>query len=162
MNIASADNKPRLDLTGGAGWHQLAVDTVRSDGAAWNIGVQLSFPFFDGLKTEGKVAQARSELATKEIEKQQLMDRIRLEVRTALNDVKDAAEILTALAGTVRQAEKLLQMAEKGYEYGVKIRLEVDDAQTNLLKAQINRAKAATDYLLARVNLGWTMGRLGE
>jgi len=36
------------------------------------------------------------------------------------------------------------------------------DAQTNLLKAQINRAKAATDYLVDRVNLDWTMGRLGE
>ena len=53
-------------------------------------------------------------------------------------------------------------MAEKGYEFGVKIRLEVDDAQTSLLQAQINRAKAATDYLVARVNLEWTMGKLGE
>lgn len=162
VTIAAADNKPKLDLKGGAGWHQLQIENVTSHGAAWNIGVQLSFPFFDGLRTDGKVAQARSDLATKEIEKMQLIDSIRLEVRTALNDVAEAAEILTALSGTVRQAEKLLQMAEKGYEYGVKIRLEVDDAQTNLLKAQINRAKAAADYLVARVNLDWAMGALGE
>jgi len=162
VNIAAADNKPRLDLKGRAGWHQLELGDFRSEGAAWNVGIHLSFPFFDGLKTAGKVAQARSELATKEIDQKQLLDSIRLEVRTALNDVKEAAEILTALSGTVRQADKLLQMAEKGYEYGVKIRLEVDDAQTNLLKAEINRAKAATDYLVARANLDWTMGRLGE
>jgi len=162
VNIVQADNKPRLDLKGGAGWHQLEIDNFRSDGAAWNVGVQLSYPFFDGLRTDGRVAQAKSELATKEIEKQQLIDSVRLEVRTALNDVEEAAEILAALSSTVRQADKLLQMAEKGYEYGVKIRLEVDDAQTNLLKAQINRAKAATDYLVARVNLDWTMGTLGE
>jgi HAE1 family hydrophobic/amphiphilic exporter-1 len=162
VNIASADNKPRLDLKGGAGWHQLEFGSLRNDGAAWNIGLHLSFPFFDGMKTEGKVTQAKSDLATKEIEKQKLIDSIRLEVRSALNDLKEAAGIYTALAGTVRQAEKLLQMAEKGYEYGVKIRLEVDDARTNLLKARINRAKAAADYLVARVNLDWTMGRLGE
>jgi len=162
VNIAAADNKPRLDLKGGGGWHQLELGDFRSEGAAWNVGIHLSFPFFDGLKTDGKVAQARSELAAKEIEKQQLLDSIRLEVRTALNAVQEAAEILTALSGTVRQADRLLQMAEKGYEYGVKIRLEVDDAQTNLLKAEINRAKAATDYLVARVNLDWTMGQLGE
>lgn len=162
VTIASADNKPRLDLKGGAGWHQLEIDSARSDGAAWDIGIHLTFPFFDGMRTAGKVTQAKSDLASKEIEKQKLLDTIRLEVRTALNDVSEAAEILTALSGTVRQAEKLLLMAEKGYEYGVKIRLEVDDAQTNLLKAQINRAKAATDYLVARVNLDWTMGRLGE
>lgn len=162
INIASADNKPRLDLKGGAGWHQLEFAGVRNDGPAWNIGLYLSFPFFDGMRTDGKVAQARSELATREIEKQKLLDNIRLEVRTALNDVKESSEIFTALSGTVRQAERLLQMAEKGYELGVKIRLEVDDAQTSLLQAQINRAKAATDYLVARVNLEWAMGRLGE
>ncbi|MGE0919822.1 TolC family protein [Trichlorobacter lovleyi] len=44
-------------------------------------------------------------------------------------------ETITALSGTVKQAERLLQMAEKGVEYGVKTRLEVDDAQTNLLRA---------------------------
>lgn len=160
--IASADNKPRVDLKGGIGWHQLEMGSMRNDGPDWNIGVYLSFPFFDGMKTDGKVAQARSELATREIEKQKLIDSIRLEVRTALNNVREASEILTALSGTVRQAERLLQMAEKGYEFGVKIRLEVDDAQTSLLKAQINRAKAAADYLVARVNLDWTMGKLGE
>ena len=162
INIASADNKPRLDLKGGAGWHQLEFAGIRNDGPAWNLGLYLSFPFFDGMRTDGKVAQARSELATREIEKQKLLDSIRLEVRTALNDVRESSEIFTALSGTVRQAERLLQMAEKGYELGVKIRLEVDDAQTSLLQAQINRAKAATDYLAARVNLEWTMGRLGE
>lgn len=162
VNIAAADNKPRLDLNGGTGWHSLEIDNFRSEGTSWNIGIRLSFPFFDGMRTDGRVAQAKSDLATKEIEKQQLIDSIRLEVRTALNDVSEAAEILTALSGTVRQAERLLQMAEKGYEFGVKIRLEVDDAQTNLLKAQINRAKAAADYLVARVNLDWATGRLGE
>lgn len=162
VTIAAAENKPRLDLRGGAGWHQMEFARTSYDGASWNIGVYLSFPFFDGLKSSGKVEQARSELATKEIEKKQLLDSIRLEARTALNDLQEAAEIFTAAAGTVKQAERLLLMAEKGYEFGVKIRLEVDDAQTNLLQAQINRARAATDYLVAAVNLGWVMGRLGE
>ncbi len=162
VNIASADNKPRLDLKGGAGWHQFETPGAGADGPAWNIGIYLSFPFFDGLKTDGKVTQVKSELATREIEKQKLIDSIRLEVRTALSSVRESSEIFTALSGTVRQAERLLQMAEKGFEFGVKIRLEVDDAQTSLLQVQINRAKAATDYLVARVNLEWAMGGLGE
>lgn len=162
VTIAAADDKPRLDLKGGAGWHQLEMLDSRNDGASWNVGVYLSFPFFDGMKSRGRVIQARSDLATKEIEKLKLLDSIRLEARTALNNLQESAEILTALAGTVKQAERLLQMAEKGYEFGVKIRLEVDDAQTNLFQAQINRTKAATDYLIARVNLEWVMGRLGE
>lgn len=160
--IAAADNKPRLDLKGNAGWHQFEMGNIAYEGAAWNVGVYLTFPFFDGLKTSGRVEQARSDLATKEIEKQKLREGIKLEARTALNELQEAAEVLKALSGTVRQAERLLQMAEKGYELGVKIRLEVDDAQNSLLLAQNSRAKAATDYMIARVNLDWVMGRLGE
>jgi HAE1 family hydrophobic/amphiphilic exporter-1 len=59
-------------------------------------------------------------------------------------------------------AERLLQMAEKGYEYGVKIRLEVDDAQLNLLQARSNLARAQRDYRVARVNYEWAMGVAGE
>jgi len=58
--------------------------------------------------------------------------------------------------------QRLLQMAEKGFEYGVKTRLEVDDAQTNLLRAQSNLARANRDYLAASVNLRWAMGLAGE
>lgn len=162
VKIASADDKPRLDLKAGAGWHQADMMNSRNDGAAWNVGLQLTFPFFDGMRTSGRVEQARSDLSTKEIERKKLIDNIRLEVRTALNELQEAGEILSAVSGTVTQAKRLLEMAEKGYEFGVKIRLEVDDAQTNLLQAQINRARAASDYLVARVNLEWVMGVLGE
>jgi len=162
VTIAEADNKPRLDLKGGTGWHHLDFGGKREDGAAWNIGLYLSFPFFDGLKASGRSQQARSDLRTKEIEEAKLVDSIALETRNALNSVNESAEIVTSLAGTVRQAERLLQMAEKGYEFGVKIRLEVEDAQLNLLQAEINLARARRDYLAAKVNLGWTMGTLGE
>lgn len=166
VTIAAADNKPRLDLKGSAGWHLLALDTTgvrnQSNGAAWNVGVYLTFPFFDGLKTSGRVTQARSDLRSRQIEELKLLDTIALEVRNAVNALKEADEICRAISGTVRQAEKLLQMAEKGFEYGVKIRLEVDDAQLNLLQANISLARAQRDYLVARVNYQWAMGTLGE
>ncbi|NVN98121.1 MAG: TolC family protein [Geobacteraceae bacterium] len=162
VEIASAENKPRIDMKGSGGWHRLEMGDMRSSGALWNVGVFLSFPFFDGMRSDGKVMQAKSDLASKEIEKRQLVDSIRLQVETSLNDLREAGEIYQALSGTVRQAEKLLSMAEKGFEFGVKIRLEVEDAQTNLLKARVNRAKAAADYLMAKANLDWAMGGIGE
>lgn len=166
VTIANADDKPRLDLKGSAGWHQLELsdpDPVRrSDGPAWNAGVYLTFPFFDGLRSRGRTQQAKSDLRTSQLQEQKLRDNIALELRTARSTLAEAAETITALSGTVRQAERLLQMAEKGFEYGVKTRLEVDDAQTNLLRAQSNLARANRDYLTAQVNLQWSMGTLGE
>lgn len=166
VTIASAEDKPRLDLKGGAGWHWASLDNPGpardTDGAAWNVGLYATFPFFDGMRTNGKVAQARSDLHTKQIEEAKLLDSIALEVRQAEYSCREAAGIVKALTGTVKQAERLVQMAEKGYEFGVKIRLEVDDAQLNLLQSRSNLAKAQRDFNVARVNYLWAMGVAGE
>ena len=53
-------------------------------------------------------------------------------------------------------------MAEKGYEFGVKTKLEVDDAQLNVLDAKGNLAKARRDYSVALVTYAWVRGTLGE
>lgn len=166
VTIADAGNKPRLDLKGGGGWHWARVDDPgpawEANGPAWNVGLYLSFPFFDGFRTSGKVAQARSDLRTKQIEEAKLLDSIALEVRQADFSYREAAEILKALSGTVKQAARLVQMAEKGYEFGVKIRLEVDDAQLNLLQARSNQARAERDLRVAEVNYLWAIGVAGE
>lgn len=166
VTIAAADNRPRLDLKGGAGWHWASLNDPGpardADGAAWNLGIYATFPFFDGFRTSGRVAQARSDLQTKRIEEARLLDSIALEVREAEFSCREAAEILKALSGTVRQAERLVQMAEKGYEFGVKIRLEVEDAQLNLLQARGNMAKARRDFRVAQVSYLWAMGVAGE
>jgi len=166
VTIAKTDNKPRLDLKGGAGWHWASLDDPGpardADGAAWNAGIYLSFPFFDGFRTSGRVTQAKSDLRTKQIEEAKLLDSISLEVRQAEYSYREATEIFKALSGTVKQAERLLQMAEKGYELGVKIRLEVDDAQVNLLQARSNLVRAERDIRVALVNYMWSMGVAGE
>jgi outer membrane protein TolC len=166
VKIANAENKPRLDFKGSAGWHWLDIKESAlngsSNGAAWNAGLYLTFPFFDGLRGSGKTAQARSDLRTRQIDEARLLESIALEIRTSRDAVKEAADIVQALGGTVKQAERLVQMAEKGYEFGVKIRLELDDAQLNLVQARSNLARAQRDYLVARVNLLWAMGVAGE
>lgn len=160
--IANAGDKPRLDLKGGYGWRQLEVSGTSSDGPAWNVGLYLTFPIFDGLRSRGKVAQAESDLRSQQLDEAKQVDAVALQTRNAVNAVHEAEEIVKALAGNVTQAERLLSMAEKGYELGVKIRLEVDDAELNLLQAKGNLARARRDYLVARVDLEWAMGVLGE
>ena len=55
----TAGDKPRLDARGGYGWRGMEVQNYdTADGPAWSVGVQLSFPIFDGLRTRGRVAQA--------------------------------------------------------------------------------------------------------
>ena len=160
VTIANAGNKPRLDLRADYGYKDWEQDDALSNGELWSAGLYITFPFFDGLRTRGQVRQAKSEAASLRIEESKLQDEIALQVRDAINAVREAGEILKALSSTVTQADRLLVMAEKGYEYGVKIKLDVDDAIFNLNSAKANLAKARRDYLAALVNLEWVKGVL--
>lgn len=156
--VAAAGDKPRLDFRANIGW--TSYDNMNFDypGQAWNAGIYLSFPIFDGFKTRGSLIQAKSRLSSAEIQKKKLMDTIALEARDALNQTDQAIEIVRALEATLTQAERLLQMAEAGYRAGVKTKLEVDDAEFNLLSVRSNLAKAKRDYLSAQIQLLWITG----
>ena len=160
VKIESAGDKPRIDLKAGAGWKWFEASGLASDGKTWNAGLFLSFPFFDGLATKGKVLEANSDLRTSEIDLAKAEDSVRLEVKIAHDTVVENALIVRALSGTVAQARKLLTMAEKGFEYGVKTRLEVDDAQLAVVQAEGNLATSRRDYLVARTVLLWVQGAL--
>ncbi|HJX73459.1 MAG TPA: TolC family protein, partial [Candidatus Deferrimicrobiaceae bacterium] len=160
--IANAYDKPRLDLQAKYGWRELDVGESEADGNVWTAGLVLTYPIFDGLRTRGKVAQAKSDERTLRIDEAKLLDSIALEVRGAVDAVRESGEIVKALSGTVAQAERLVTMAEKGFEFGVKTRLDVDDAQLNLTQAKGNLARARRDYLVAQVTLQYVMGALGE
>jgi outer membrane protein TolC len=162
VTIARAGDKPRLDARGNWGWRHLDAGSAEGSGQEWSAGLFATWPLFDGFRTRGRVAQARSGLASLQIEERKLLDSIALGVRDAENEVRQAAETMRALSGTVTQAERLLYMAEKGFEHGVKARLEVEDAEFNLRQARSNLVRAKRDYLVARATLDWMMGGLGE
>jgi HAE1 family hydrophobic/amphiphilic exporter-1 len=160
VKIRNADDKPRLDLRANAGWTWYDAGSFKADGKVWGTGVYLSFPFFDGLATRGRVVQAKSDLTRAELDFAKARDGVYVEVRTALDQVKVAAGIVTALSGNVSQARRLLQMSEKGQDLGVKTRLEVDDALVNARQAEGNLAKAKRDYIVALTNLRYVQGTL--
>jgi HAE1 family hydrophobic/amphiphilic exporter-1 len=140
----------------------LAMENGQADGQVWTAGIFLTYPIFDGLRSQGKVVQAKSNLATLKLEEAKLMDEILLQTREAVDAVREAGEIAKALAATVGQADRLLLMAEKGYEFGVKTKLDVDDAALNRMQSRGNLARARRDYLVALVTLDWVRGAIGE
>jgi HAE1 family hydrophobic/amphiphilic exporter-1 len=160
VKIASADDKPRLDFRGGYGWKDLAAGPLEGRGKNWNAGIFLDFHFFDGLATRGRVIQATSDLERQRIDVERAKDNATLEARITVDAVRESAEIVRALSGTVEQARRLLEMAERGYALGVKTQIEVQDAQLNLRAAVGNLARARRDHRVALVNLEWVRGAL--
>jgi len=160
IKIAAAGSKPRVDFEANWGKRHLGLKTISSTGTAWNAGIFATVPIFDGWRTKGEVAQVTSTRASIEIEELKLREGITLEVRTAVDNAREAVALLDALTGPVTQAERLLFLSEKGYELGVKTRLEVQDAEQNVNVARANLAAAQRDYRVARVNLDWVAGVL--
>lgn len=162
VTITRAGTKPRLDAQASGGWQRLEVDGAAAHGAVWSAGVSFTMPLYDGRRTAGLVMQAESEAATLADAETELSDGIAVELRRAVDAVEEAAGIVAASAGTVVQAERLVAMAEKGFEHGVKTRMDVDDAQLNLNQARASLARARRDYLAARTSCDWVAGTLGE
>ena len=175
VEVYDADDKPRLDLRAGIGHRWLSVgpvpqgfftspgDTPSSlsgNGTTWSAGLVLTFPFFDGLATRGRVRQAESDLAQARIDLAQARDGVRAEVHGALEALRVSSETARALASTVGQARRLLEMSEKGQALGVKTRLEVEDALLNVRQAEANLASAQRNCRVARANLRFAQGEL--
>ena len=158
--VVRAGNKPRVDFGADYGWRSVDMDGSQGDGTTWSAGVQLTWPVFDGGRTQGAVAQAESDTRNLGIDEARFLDSLALETRTGIDAVRDAAAIVEALGGTVGEAERVLAMAEKGFELGVKTRLDVDDALLNLLQARASLARGRRDLLVAQINLRWVMGQL--
>jgi HAE1 family hydrophobic/amphiphilic exporter-1 len=160
VTIARAGNKPRLDFSAGFGETRMALPQTSGHGTTWNAGLYLTVPLFDGQKTQGKVAQARSDLNQLIVDEQKARDAVAVEARTAVDSLREATELMSAVEGTLQQAERLVFLAEKGYELGVKTSLEVQDAQLNLRSARANLARSQRDYRVARIVLAWVAGAI--
>jgi hydrophobic/amphiphilic exporter-1 (mainly G- bacteria), HAE1 family len=160
VTIARASGKPRVDFASAFGKRNLGLPSISSTGTTWNAAIFATVPVFDGLRTRGRVAQAETDLARLTLDTLKLGDAVALEVQSAVNAAQEAGQIVTALAGTVAQAQRLVFLAEKGYELGVKTHLEVQDAEFNLLTAKSNLARAQRDYRVSRVMLEWVAGTL--
>jgi HAE1 family hydrophobic/amphiphilic exporter-1 len=160
ITVAKAGDKPRIDLQGSAGYGSLTMGESREQGVIASGEVVVTFPFFDGFRTTGRVLQARSELRRLELADAKLRDEIRLQVSEALSALDESGQILNASGGTVSRARRLLEMAELGFIHGVKTTLEVQDAQLNLRQARGNLARAQRDHLTAAVTLEWVKGTI--
>nr|MDA8404834.1 efflux RND transporter permease subunit [Desulfobacteraceae bacterium] len=161
IKVYNAQDKPRIDLMASYARKDLTLgNDNHTTGNVSSASVVMSFPFFDGMKTRGKVAQTRSEYNTLVLQFEKLKDSIQLQTNEAISKLQESGGTLVALEGVVTQAERLMDMAEKGFAYGVKTSLDVQDAQVALKEAKGNYAIACRDYLVAKVTLDWVTGTI--
>ncbi|MEW6487086.1 MAG: TolC family protein [Thermodesulfobacteriota bacterium] len=153
LAIARAEDKPQVNLDAEYGFATQHFEHLGPNRERWGAGVSLSFPLFDGWRTRGLVAQARSQARDADLAAAQLRQVITLEAKVALDDLGEAEEIIRASSLNIEQAQKALELAETSYRYGVAILLDVSDAQLALTAARTDHARALRDYMLAKARV---------
>jgi len=152
LSVSRAGNMPVI--TGSAAYNYQnpfynRVEWVEN----WSAGVMLTFPFFDGFASSGRISQAKSEFRQSEITDENLKRSIEVEVRQAHLLLGEAQERIDSQKDNLIQAEESVRIAEISYANGAVTNLEVMDTQLALTQAKTNYLQALYDYRIARAAL---------
>ncbi|MDF1553888.1 MAG: TolC family protein [Deferrisomatales bacterium] len=153
VTIARAGDKPEVNLLGSYGFAAEQAHDLGPDREKWLAGITFTLPLFDGWRTRGQVAQASSDLHDVALATSQLEETITLQAKVVLDDLTEASQIIDAAILNIDQAEKALELAETSYRYGVATALDVTAAQLSLTVAQVDRAQALHDYMVAKARV---------
>jgi outer membrane protein len=160
---ARAGHLPTVDLNGsyGRGRTDVAGSQNYNGGTRQSsIGVTLTLPLFTGFSVQNRIKetllleeQARNgqDAATRSVE---------LATRQAFLGVQSQLAQVTALEAALSSSQLSLEATQLGYRVGVRVNLDVLNAQTQLYTAQRDLARARYDVLLNNLKLRQAAGRL--
>lgn len=155
---------PTLDLTATAGRSSVNASAVSPSGYSMpkTIGVTLNVPIFAGFGTDSKVREsialedkARNDLETARRNAAQATRQSYIGVVSGLAQIKafEAAEI---------SSQSALDSTKLGYQVGVRINIDVLNAQQKLSNTRQSLAKARYDSIMSGLRLKAAAGSLKE
>jgi len=159
-----AGHYPTLDLVANQGYGKSFASTAFGvlDTDSRNVGVQLNIPLFLGgqvLSREREAAAnssaARSNLETARRGAALSTQQYYLGVANGLAQVK-------ALKAALVSSQSALESNKLGYEVGVRINIDVLNAENQVYVTRRDLAKAALDTLMSQLRLKAAVGTLGE
>jgi outer membrane protein TolC len=125
----------------------------------YSIGTNVSFPLFDGGRTSAQVAQAQANLAAAKARIESTRLAVQLQAVTALTSITSARARITSAQAGLAFAQESLRLSQGRYAAGAATILEVIDAQTALVQAQVALDNAQFDELAGVVSLRYALGR---
>ena len=146
IKVAKAGNKPTISTFG----NYIFNDSERQVfGTAWNVGLAIQIPIFDGFSTRAQVNQARIHLDQLQTNKDQILDGIKLETKAAVFDLQAAEKLIEVQEGIVEEAAEALRIANAQHEIGMITGVELTDVELSHTHAQVNQLQAIHDYIVA-------------
>jgi len=165
---AKAANLPTVGLTAGYGRGHVDVYNAAPGGSlrgtspstSANVGVQMNIPLFAGFSIQNRV----KETLALEDKSQQDLEFARRSVaqatRTAYYGLQSGTAQVSALEAAESSSQLALEATQLGYKVGVRVNLDVLNAQAQLYSTQTQLAKARYDLVIAGLRLRQAAGKV--
>jgi len=147
LKIAAASNKPQVH-----GFYNYSYLNPFDAIAEWDnlssAGIEFSFPFFDGFRTSHLVNKSKIGLEKNAIVLADQKHVLERNIEEAYLDFIQAGQLVSSQRTSIERAELGLEIAQTRFREGLSTQLELLDAQSALLDAQVNINYA--EYKLAK------------
>ena len=147
IEIEESGYKPTIALLGGIKYANNQNEFYKWDAPKWDklnkyISLNLSMNLFKGMQTKEAIVQAKSNLRTLQVQKENTERAIRLDIENGAKALENSERNLVVLKQNIELAEKIYDMTETSYKNGMVSQLE-------LLQANLDLRTAKTNYLTA-------------
>ncbi|WP_374325420.1 TolC family outer membrane protein [Azonexus sp.] len=159
-----AGHYPTLDLVANRGkskaYSSAALGAVDTDFA--NYGLQLNIPLFQGGSTTSRQREAAANSTAARFGLEAARRNAALAARQYYLGVTNGLAQVNALKAALVSSQSALESNKLGYEVGVRINIDVLNAENQVYVTRRDLAKATFDTLMAQLRLKAAVGALGE
>lgn len=160
---AQAGNKPTLDLTGS---YNVMLNNGSSNTSqdyrtnVAQVGLSLNLPLFAGFAIQNRIKETLSLEDKSRSDLEAAKRNVAQATRTAFFGVESGLGQVKALEAAEASSQSALDATKLGYQVGVRINIDVLNAQTALFDTKAKLAKARYDVLLTTLKLRQANGTL--
>ncbi len=149
-----AGHLPRIDFVGTySKGSSETINTLNQDNLNRSLGVQVNIPLYSGGAVNAQTRQAAANYERARADLEARTDRLVVEVRKAHSLALSSVRKVDALNKAVESAKTLMTATEQSIKGGVRINLDLLNAQQQLFTAQRDLAQARYSYLVAVMRL---------
>lgn len=137
---------PTVGLSGSYGWNKnnnnAASFVAVSTNTGLSAGLNLSWNIFDGGSTITRVKNAKINLETQQLQKENILISITRDFNNIWDDYKNKLEIYNLQENNISTAQSNFERTQEKFKIGQVNSIEFRQAQINLLNAELSRNQA--------------------
>lgn len=164
INSGKSAYLPTLGLSGSYGWNKnnnnATAPLAVSSGTGLSAGLNLSWNLFDGGATTTRVRNAKVNLETQQLQKENILLSIERDFNNAWDDYKNKLEIYNIQEKNISTAQNNFERTKEKFKLGQVNSIEFRQAQLNLLNAELSRNQAKFTAKLSELQVLQISGEL--